>query len=926
MSELSRLKKLLKEEKLKNFLLLKEIESKKKELNEYHNSIKSDTYRNTIESAEDIVFQTDINGCFIYINPAAEKNVGYKNKELIGKHFLTIIHEEYKEKIFKTLTQQLKTKSKTSYTEFPVVKKDGSIIWVGQNVQLVLSSKNIIGFSAIARDITGKIKSQEESILFNSRLESIFFNLNLGLLLEDDNRKIIMTNKKFCEIFQCDSGHEEMIGLDSNVGLFNSEQFFLHGKKQIEIFNKCRKNQKINLSQEAYLADGRILEFDYVPVFYGRNCIGHLWKYRDITELVNSKKLVSQNEEKYRLIIQNMNLGLTVVDNNEVILDANPCFTDITGYSLEEMKGKSAIELFNPDIREEIEAVASLRKQGISNAYEIQIRNKKGEKKWMLVSGSPVFDSHNNVIGSMGIHLDITERKQQIVELQEERVKAEQSAHSKEMFLANMSHEIRTPLTAIIGMTRLLESANLSPKESKYLGAIKLSSENLLVIINDILDFSKIDQGKLVLENYPFSFKTVMKNILLQFDLKAAEKNLLFSMAIDPAISKFFVGDSVRLSQILTNIVGNAVKFTNVGEVNLKCQLIRDSANVQSINFVISDTGIGIDAENIETIFESFMQENASFTRKYGGTGLGLSISRKLVKLFGGDLIVSSTKNKGTVFSFEIELNKGDDNSFPEGERKIFDTDNLKNKDILLVEDNEFNQYLATIILEELQMNVSNANNGEEAIELLLNNKYDLILMDIQMPVMDGFTATKIIRTKIKSSIPIIALTANAIKGDREKCIEIGMNDYISKPFTKYELSEKLMKLLADSETVKKLSSHVNKEIPLPVYSFEKLKYNSIGNDEFVIKMVDLFVTLAEETIVNIDKAIFEKNNIVIKSYAHKIKSSINTLEIVGLKSLVREIENAEDTYSDEFLQKITKFKENLNHVIFLLNKNELGK
>ncbi len=924
MQEIDRLKKLLEDEKQKNFLLQRELHIKEEELKKYIN-YSDDLFRNVVESAEDIIFKTDINGLFTYVNPAASKIIGYSSQEMLGVFFLDLIHVDHRAKILEGYIEQLNSKRSTTYFEFPCKRKDGTFIWIGQNVQLIYANDGeIIGYTAIARDITDRILSQEQLKLVNRRLESIFDNLNLGLLLEDNNRRVVLTNSMFCELFNYRIQPEEMVGLDCKAGLEDIVDFFEEGRSQIDKLNSCVENKVICQKQKVHLKDGRIFEWDYIPIFVDENYIGHLWKYKDITEDTSAQQLLANSEKKYRQIIQNMNLGLLVVDTNEIIIDANPSICDMTGFLREELIGQSAIDIFVPTGKKDIvDEAINLRKNGISNAYEIEVQNKFGKKMWMLISGSPIFDAQQNITGSIGIHLDITDRKLQFEELKEARQKAELSARSKELFLANMSHEIRTPMNAIVGMAKLLDDAKLSFKQKEYLEAIKSSSENLLVIINDILDFSKIDQGKLVLENTTFSLNSIVGNIMLQFEVKALEKNLLFTKFLDTRLSKAFNGDAVRLAQILTNLIGNSIKFTNEGEVSLRCELLEDRTASQLLLFTVSDTGIGIDEDKQEAVFESFIQENSTINRKYGGTGLGLSISKQLVGLFGGTLLLESAKDKGSKFSFQIELNKAEITEIEIISEDVIDNSGLKDCSVLLVEDNKLNQYLATIILEQLEIKVTVANNGDEAIELLLDNDFDLILMDLQMPFMDGLSATRIIRKKMKDSTPIIALTANALIGDKEKCLEAGMNDYISKPFNKKDLANKILKYFKKNSNQTSISTNIIDSMEKG-YDLKKLKEQTFGSDDFVKKMVELFCEVAVETTQNIEKALADNNGVLIKSYAHKIKPSIDTMEVNELKTIVREIESHSDVHSPDFMQKVNQFIKRLDEIQLEIRKNEL--
>jgi len=373
-------------------------------------------------------------------------------------------------------------------------------------------------------------------------------------------------------------------------------------------------------------------------------------------------------------------------------------------------------------------------------------------------------------------------------ELVESRKRAEESAKAKEQFLANMSHEVRTPMNAIIGFTELLKDSKLNDEQKSYLGAIKTSSENLLVIINDILDFSKISSGKLVLEFIAVDIKSLINDLIYSFQVRAKSKNIYLNFEFDDKISSLLLGDPVRLQQILNNLLSNAVKFTESGRVDLCCSLLKDSKESQTLKIKVSDTGIGIDQDKLDFIFETFSQEDQSVTRKFGGTGLGLAISKQLIELYQGELLVESEKGKGTIFTIILELNK----SLPTTSKTVDISENerysIEGSSILLVDDNEFNQLLVESILSDKNVKITCASNGQEALEMLNSQKFDIILMDIQMPVMDGIEATQKIRNEMKLDVPIIALTANALKDDKEKYLNAGMDSYISKPFEQQEL------------------------------------------------------------------------------------------------------------------------------------------
>ena len=390
--------------------------------------------------------------------------------------------------------------------------------------------------------------------------------------------------------------------------------------------------------------------------------------------------------------------------------------------------------------------------------------------------------------------------KEKTAELEMEMERAENSEKAKEQFLANMSHEIRTPLNAILGMTRLLLEKNPREDQLRYLNAISESSDNLLVIINDILDLSKIEAGKILFEKIVFSPKERTETVVNTLLFQAMAKGLELDFQTDPDVPERVEGDPYRLNQVLINLVGNAIKFTDKGKVLIHTQLESQDDKAIQLKFSVSDTGIGISKDKLQHIFNMFTQESSSTTRKFGGTGLGLAICKRLIELQGGRIEVESEMNKGSVFSFVIPYQHATTAPTDTDHKTHSDVKaSLSNLRILLAEDNEFNKMVAVDTLEEMIPGavIDVAVNGKAAVELAIRNTYDIILMDIQMPEMDGYEATKLIRSyndeKI-NSIPIIAMTASVIKAEVDKCFECGMNAFVGKPFNPEELMETISK------------------------------------------------------------------------------------------------------------------------------------
>ncbi len=387
----------------------------------------------------------------------------------------------------------------------------------------------------------------------------------------------------------------------------------------------------------------------------------------------------------------------------------------------------------------------------------------------------------------------------------EAKEKAEESTKLKEAFLANMSHEIRTPMNAIIGFSDLLSKGKLAEKEREYVKTIKSAGENLLTIINDILDISKIEAGMMTFEEHTFSVKEIFKSLNVMLMGKAKEKNLELIFACDENVPDSLLGDPTRLTQIIINLAGNAIKFTQKGKINVHVGILKDAADCHrdgsiSLEFSVKDTGIGIPEDKLEHIFERFRQAESHITRKYGGTGLGLSIAKQLVELQGGTLYVKSEFKVGSVFSFCIPYKKSVEVlTTPDVTSEKFSMKELGKLNILLVEDNQLNVKLILSLFSEYNLKLQVAENGSVGIEKIKESKFDIVLMDMEMPVMNGYEAATVIRNELKDKIPIIAMTAHAMAGERERCLSLGMNDYISKPINANLLFEKMYELTIKS-------------------------------------------------------------------------------------------------------------------------------
>ena len=483
-------------------------------------------------------------------------------------------------------------------------------------------------------------------------------------------------------------------------------------------------------------------------------------------------------------------------------------------------------------------------------------------------------------------------------ELIEAREQAEQWSRSKDNFLANMSHEIRTPMNAVIGMAGQMAKTALDDRQRFFLDTINSASENLLVILNDILDLTKIRAGKLALERIGFQPMAVWSRALQVMMHRAEEKGLILKIGYcDPSLSGVLIGDPYRLNQVLLNLLSNGIKFTSKGSVELSCKVLEDAEHSQKLAIEVKDTGMGMEDGFVTHLFDKFTQESDSVTRKYGGTGLGMSICKELIELMGGEIRVASKKGEGTTVSLVVGLEKGEEGDLVKSDDGPVDTATLKGKRVLVVDDNDMNRLVATTILGNYDTVVFEATEGREAVEFLRKNAVEIVLMDIQMPVMSGLEAAEVIRSEISASLPIIALTANAIRGESDKCLAAGMNDYLAKPFEEAALIKMICVWLgsgascAIDQTKYKMLEVARDANQPPLFDFHRLEEISQGSEVFIKKMSQLFVDTVPLALRELHVAATLGDFPTVYAKAHSLKPSLHNFAIDSLKDDVLELE-----------------------------------
>ncbi len=825
--------------------------------------------RSLIEASLDPMFTINIEGKITDINNASLNITGVSRGKLIGSDFFDYFTEPEKARnIYKEVF------AKASIADFPLTLKhtDGKLTDMLFNGSVYKYDKgNMMGAVVVARDVAEqkwatKIRIANKELAFqNEEKEKRAAELilaNKELLFqnkEKENRaaELIIANKEL--LFQ----NEEKEKRAAELFLANKELTFQNEEKEkraAELFlaNKellFQNNEKRKRAAELIIADKELL-------VQSKEKQKREIENIELEAISDSLKLASQYA---RSLIEASLDPLFTINPEGKIMDMNNASINITGVSREKLIGSDFFNYFtNPDKAREV--YKEVFANGFVANYPLTIRD--GKLTDVLFNGSVYKDERGNVMGVVVVARDITDQKRIATELteaivfaelavgiaEEAKLKAESSTliaetavKAKQQFLSNMSHEIRTPMNAIIGFTKVLLKTDLSVKQQEYLNAIKESGDALIVLINDILDLAKVDSGKMIFEQIPFKMALSISAMLHLFEPKIHEKNLELLKEYDPRIPEVLVGDPVRLHQIIINLVSNAVKFTSKGKITVSVSLLSEDDNFVNIEFAVKDTGIGITEAKIGKIFDNFQQASSGTSRLYGGTGLGLAIVKQLVEAQDGIVNVKSTLNIGSTFGFVLRFQKTkaeieSDTDFIEQDKEI------KNIKVLVVEDIALNQLLMKTLLDEFGFERDIASNGKIAIEMLRNTTYDIILMDLQMPEMNGFEATAYIRDAMHSNIPIIALTADVTTVDLDKCRAVGMNDYIAKPVDERLLYNKIISAIKKSIQSDGYIGNANENIELKAIKYTDLDYLILRTKSNPVLMKEMISLYLEQT------------------------------------------------------------------------------
>ena len=719
----------------------------------------------------------------------------------------------------------------------------------------------------------------------NGKMTDVLFN---GSVLKDDHGDVIglvivtrdISEQKFA--LELRNANKELAFQNDEKGKRAAE--LIIANEELAFQNK----EKENRAAELVIAD---IEFDFQNSEKEKLEIIN----RQLKEFSYAARLAS----KYtRSIIEASLDPLFAINSSGKIIDVNKATLNAVQSTIEEIKGTDFINYF-AEPQEAKKAYQQIFKLGFISNYPLTIKD--GKNTEVLCNGSGYKDDDGKVLGVVIVARDVTDQKRIERELIEARVfaelatsiaedakskaesatiLAENAVKAKQQFLSNMSHELRTPMNAIIGFTKVLLKTDFTAKQKEYLTAIKLSGDALIVLINDILDLAKVDAGKMVFEQIPFKIARSLSAMLHIFEAKIHEKNLKLVTEFDPKIPEVLLGDPVRLHQIILNLISNAIKFTAKGKITVRVGLVYEDDEKVNLEFAVKDTGIGIAENKISRIFENFQQATSSTSRLYGGTGLGLAIVKQLVESQGGTISVRSKVDVGSTFSFILSFKKTDANTAFETELHEVDTE-IENIKVLVVEDIALNQLLMKTLLDDFGFECDIADNGKIAIEKLQKETYDIILMDLQMPEMNGFEATDYIRTKMHSKIPIIALTADVTTVDLDKCKSVGMNDYLSKPIDERVLYAKIVgfvkKKSSESEPAERENSLLDK---IKCTDLSYLLQRTKSNPDLMMQMISLYLKQTPPLIAAMTQGLHNEDWESLYSAVHKL---IPSFAIMGI-------------------------------------------
>ena len=867
-----------------------------------------------VESSDDAIVGTTLDGTILSWNKAAEALYGYPADEIIGQNISVLAPPDRREEVSQVLAK-VRTGAISRY-ETVRVRKDGRRVDAMFTVSPIGNSRGeIVGVAAIARDIGARLRagqrlreSEERFRVMADGCPAIMWVTGV----DGGNRFLNRTCREFYGIT------DEQVEGGGWLPLIHPDDAPQH----IGAFQRAtEEHMSVRAEARVRRADGewRWVVSHAEPRFSSAGeFLGHVGLSLDITERKQAEKALQSSEEKFRQLAENIREVFWMVDasTNEALY-ISPAYEQVWGRTCESLYQNPIARLDAIRLEDQDQAHSLFRRQmaGERIDSEYRIRTPEGRERWIRDRAFPIRDEAGQLIRIGGISEDITEWKLYEEELVQAREAADSANVAKSRFLANMSHEIRTPMNGVIGMLQLLLDTDLTGEQRKYAGVIETSGRTLLSLIDNILDLSKIEARKFTLEHVDFDPRRTVEDAVQTVRTQAAAKGLAFGWRAAPETPSILRGDANRLRQVLINLAANAIKFTERGEVAVEVGVESQNNRKTTLRFSITDTGIGIRPDQAAGLFSPFVQADASSTRKYGGTGLGLSISKQLVEMMGGKIGFHSTVDKGSTFWFTTVFGTPEEPALaatvgPPAIRQQPENGPLvvppgvgrprRDARILVAEDNPTNQLVLLAQLEKLGYQARTVANGVEAVEALQQERYDLVLMDCQMPGMNGFEATRRIRQSGSPRFPIVAVTASAMAGDRERCIREGMDDYLSKPVDLRLLADLLTKWLpefAPRNTVRTAEPAAPEPtgavLDKAVFDEKDLLSRLIGDRRLAGTILKGFLEDFPSLLENLQKRLDEADGPGAALQAHSLKGAAAAVSAGGLRALAQAMERA---------------------------------
>ncbi|MBI5582881.1 MAG: PAS domain S-box protein [Deltaproteobacteria bacterium] len=862
-------------------------------------------FNDLVELTGEWIWEVNQEGVYSYSNNQVEKILGYEAAEVLGRPFYDFFLAEEKEALLAEILDAVKARQPIKDFIHRNLHRSGEVRWLSTSaIPFYAEQGGLAGYRGSDRDVTSWIKAREGLAAANKMAEYIRRVIPSGLFTVDLQRRVTSWNDQAAQITGFTP--EEVLGKECRLfalspcedrcGLLAPEVPKPIYGRECSIRGKDGSVRSIvknvNLLKDA-----------------AGSIVGGIESFEDVTD----RKAM---EEKHRLIVEHANEAILITQEGYPKL-VNPKMVEITGFDPKTLYAQPIFEIVHPEDRELVRDrhVRRSRGEDVPAVYPFRIIDRQGQVKWLEINAMRLeWDGHP---ATLSLLTDITDRQadeekhrlakiemeslnrqlsEAIERAQEMAFQAETANVAKSQFLANMSHEIRTPMNGIIGFSSMLLETPLSEEQREYVTAITSSGSQLLTLINDILDFSKIEAGKMTIEKIPFNLRDALREAVDLVAVKAREKGLEILSDIPAGVPPVVVGDPLRLRQVLINLLGNAVKFTESGHILIRVEILKKADETSRARFVIADTGVGIPPEQQKGLFEKFTQADGSVTRKYGGTGLGLAITRELVELMGGEIGLESCPGQGSTFWFILPLEPV---TAPAVERLPNQSDPAgppaakpQGLRILVAEDQPVNQLLARKMLEQLDCRVSMAGNGREAVRQVENETFDLVFMDCQMPEMDGYEAAGRIRRlpKPKKDIPIVAMTAHVLEGDRERCLAAGMDDYVGKPIHKEDLAAILAKW-PKQEGKKDMAT--KGEGKKPANPARRALAERVGLDEEdYVELLDLFFQQADLELKALMEAWVNGDSLLVSRTAHALKGASGNLRLQGVHEEAARLES----------------------------------